>query len=152
VSFSRRLVPCSECFSVHQLSDRNRESYGNRVGELVADEYLGHLANGLTSFCCDEMRKEAVTSACTAQKISFRVIPKAEWDYGGGSRSKVANGILYMECTPDNFNMLTSGVKDNLEKVFAGDGMTLAARVDIRDTEAERETWMAEVSKAAGQT
>lgn len=102
------------------------------------------------------MKKESLIEACTAKKIGFQVLSKADWDsvgYGSYCRIRVVSGVLMMECKPDSFCSNVDYVCKDFDKCFSGEGgLSLKSRVCIRDTEAERQGHLDAINAAAGTT
>eukprot|EP01122_Echinamoeba_exundans_P017912 TRINITY_DN9860_c1_g1_i1.p1 TRINITY_DN9860_c1_g1~~TRINITY_DN9860_c1_g1_i1.p1 ORF type:complete len:312 (-),score=103.21 TRINITY_DN9860_c1_g1_i1:82-951(-) len=140
-----------------QIPADKKADYGDRIGEVLHDWYLSPLAYGIErNVSSDEMKKEALVTACTAKKISFAILPDAEWKkagYGSYARIRVVNGVLFMEVKPDTFCANVDNVCQDFEKCFAGEGgLSLKTRASIRDTESERADLLKAISDAAGHT
>jgi len=90
----------------------NKNGYNNRVGEVIWEAYLNQISSKLTSLCADDMVKDAIGDAFTANLV-FKTDPKCE----GYQNCKFdANKNLVMFCKPSNIWTNISYLGEDIEK------------------------------------
>jgi len=87
----------ADIVSKSKSDDEDKSNFGNTAYE----RYMEYIANWLEAGCKDSMIKEAVVETTSKNKILIRLADEVP----GFQKVKFENGVLVVECEPDNFGM-----------------------------------------------
>jgi len=125
------------------------KDHADRIGEILYSSYMEYVAQCIEENCKDDMTKEGLLGSVSANKIIYRLNPKAK----GYNEFVIENGALILQCTPENMWCNIYEISSyKLDPILDYDKskLSLVFRKNMRDYEEKLQTHLNTIKEATG--